>query len=61
MFVYQPTLDTLELKKDKGPDYVISPKSKGIYTSKLKPLYTAFFHSIKLSGYKMIKNLIKNL
>ena len=37
MFVYQPTLDTLELKKGEGTDYV--------YTSKLKPLYTAFLHN----------------
>ena len=51
-FVYQPTLDTLELKKDKGSDYVLSWKSKGVFNSKLKPLYTAFLHSIKLSEYK---------
>ena len=37
MFVYQPTFDTLELKKGEGTDYV--------YTSKLKPLYTAFLHN----------------
>ena len=24
-----------------------------MYNSKLKPLYTAFLHSIKISGYKM--------
>ena len=53
MFVYQPILDMLELKKDKGTDYVLSWKSNGVYNSKLKPLYTAFLHSIKLSGYKM--------
>ena len=52
-FIYQPTLDTLELKKDKGTDHVLSWKSNGVYNSKLKPLYTAFLHSIKLSGYKM--------
>ena len=51
-FVYQPTLDTLELNKDKGTDYILSWKSKGVYTSKLKPLYTAFLHSIKRSRYK---------
>ena len=45
--------DKLELKKDKGTDYFFSCKSKGVYNSKLKPLYTAFLHSIKLSGYKM--------
>ena len=53
MFVYQPTLDTLELTKRKGTDYVLSWKSKGVYTCKLKPLNTAFLHSIKLSGYRM--------
>ena len=40
MFVYQATLDTLELKKDKSTDYVLSWKSKGVFNSKLKPLYT---------------------
>ena len=53
MLVYQATLDMLELKEDKGINYVLSWKSKGEYNSKLKPLYTAFLHSIKLSGYKM--------
>ena len=42
----------LELKKDKGTD-VLSWKSKGVYTSKLNKLYTAFLHSIKPFGYKM--------
>ena len=49
MFVYQPTLHTLELKKEKGPDYAVSWKLEGVYDTKFKPLYTAFFHSIKLS------------
>ena len=35
IFVYQPKLDTLELKKDKGTDYEFSWKSKGVYNSKL--------------------------
>ena len=48
MFVYQPTLDTLDLKKDRGTDYIFSWKSKVVYTSKLKSLYTAFMYSIKL-------------
>ena len=51
MFVYQPTLDVLELKEDKGTDYVLCWKSKGVHASNLKPLYTAFLHSIKHSGY----------
>ena len=46
--VYQSTLDTLELKKDKGTDYFLTWKSRGVYNSKLKPLYTAFLQNIKL-------------
>ena len=51
IFVYQPTLDTLELKKDKGTDYVFS--SKGVYTSKLKSLHTAYLHSKRIFGYRV--------
>ena len=40
-FVYQPTLDTLELKKDKGTDYLLGWKSSGVFNSKLKALYTS--------------------
>ena len=47
-FAYQPTLDTLGLKKSKRIDYVLSWKSNGVYNAKLKPLYTTFLHSIKL-------------
>ena len=52
-FVYQPTLDRLELKKDKGIYYVLSWESKGVYNTKLKPLNTAFINSIKFVGYNM--------
>ena len=41
-YVYQPTLNILELKEEKDTDCFIDWKSKGVYTSKLKPLYTAF-------------------
>ena len=61
MIVYEPTLDTLELKKEKGIDYALSWKSKGVYNCKLKPLYTTFLHSINLSGYKMEIKFDKNL
>ena len=63
IFVYQPTLDTLESKKkkDKGNDYVLSWKSKGVFNSKLKPLYTALVNSIILSDYRIGKNLLKIL
>ena len=52
-FVYQPTLDSIELKKDKDTDYVLSWKSKGVFNSKFKPLYDAFLNSIKLSEYRI--------
>ena len=52
-FVYQPTLHRLELKKDKGTDFSLGWKSKRVYNSELKPLYTALLHCIKLSGYRM--------
>ena len=35
IYIYQPTLDTLELKKDKVTEYVLSRKSKGVFNSKL--------------------------
>ena len=49
-FVYQPTLDTLEFKKDKGTDDALSWRSKGVSNYKLKPLYTTFLNSIKMLG-----------
>ena len=53
MFLYQLTLDTLKLKKDNGIYYVLSWKAEGAYNSKLRPLYTAFSHSVKLAKYKI--------
>ena len=47
---YQPTLKLL--KVDKGIEYVISWKSKGLHNYKLVPLYTALLHNIKFPGYK---------
>ena len=55
MFVYQSILDSLELIKYKGTDYVLGWKPKGLYNSKLKPLCIAFLYSIKLSGYNIGK------
>ena len=52
-FLHQPTLDALELKKDEGTDYVLSWKSKGVFSSKLKPLYAAFLQIKKLSEYRI--------
>ena len=45
-------LKELKELKDKGNYYVTDWKSKGVYSSKLIPLYTTFLHDIKLSGYK---------
>ena len=53
IFVYQSPLDMFKLKKDQDADYVLSYKSKGLHNSKLKPLFTAFLQSIKLSGYRI--------
>ena len=50
-FVCQPTFDTLKLKKDKGTDYILSWKSKGVYNYKLKP--QTFWIASNLSGSKM--------
>ena len=47
-FVYQLTLDTLELKTVKGTYYMPSWKSKGVYNSKLKPLSNTFLHSMDI-------------
>ena len=43
----------MRLKKNRAADYVFSQKSKGVYTSKLKPLSTAFLQGIKFSGYRV--------
>ena len=40
-------------KADNGTDHVLSWDSKGLYNSKFKPLFTAFLHSINLSGYNV--------
>ena len=63
MFVYKSTLNKLELKEDKGTEYVNGWKLKWIYangwklkwvyTSKLTPLYTAFLHNIKLFWHRI--------
>ena len=52
-FVYQPTLDTLELKNGKVADYVLSWKSKVVFNSNLTPLYTTFLNSRNFSEYRI--------
>ena len=50
----QSILYALKFKKDKIADYFFNRKSKGVFNPKLKPLYTGFLQSIKLSGYIII-------
>ena len=57
-FVYQPTL---ELRKEKGSDYALSWKSKGVFNSKLRQSYTAFLNNIKHSEFRTGIKLDKNL
>ena len=52
MFVYQPTLNTLELK-NKGTDYMNGWKSKSLFASELLSLHGTFLPNIKYFGYKI--------
>ena len=53
MFIYQPTLNMLELKNDKSTEYIISWKSKELYNSKLIALYGAFLPDVKYFNNKI--------
>ena len=57
MFVYKSTFNMLELKIDKGTDYIISWKSKGLYKSKLIALHGAFLPYVKHFGVKIGREL----
>ena len=46
MFVCQPIFNMLELKKEKGTDYVIGWKPKGSYESKLLLSHGLFLFNI---------------
>ena len=54
-FVYQPAFDALESKN------VFSWKSKGVYSSELKLLRTAFLNGMKLPAYRIGIKLDKDL
>ena len=41
------------IKKNKSTDYVLNWKQNEIFNSKLKPSFTAFLNSIKLSEYRI--------
>ena len=53
MFVYQPTFNTLDLKEDKTTEYIIVWKSKGLFKSRIEPLYKTFVPNIKRSEHKI--------
>ena len=53
MFVYHPILDALKSRKDGNTGHVVSWKAKEVFNSKLKSLYTAFLHSLKLAEYRI--------
>ena len=57
MFVYQPTFHVLELKNDKGTEYIKSWKSKGIYNSKLIALHSALLPNVKYFEKKNRKTI----
>ena len=58
-FVYQPTFKLLQLKKDKGIDYIISWKLKGVCSSNLFLQHTVFLYSIQIFGYKIGIQFVK--
>ena len=53
LFINQHLMPLELKKKHKGSDYVLICKSKGVFNSKVKPLYTAFLNSIKISEYRI--------
>ena len=53
VFVYQPLFNMLELKKDKGTEYVIGWRSKGVYNSKLTSWHGTFLPNMKYFGQKI--------
>ena len=54
-------LDTLELNKGEGTDYVLSLKSKRVFNFKLKLLYTAFLNSINFYEFRIGIKFVKDL
>ena len=51
-FVYQSKISMLELKKEKGTEYITGCKSKGVYNSKLKASHGAFLTNVRYFGNK---------
>ena len=56
IFVYKPEFNTSKLKKNSR---ALTRHQRGVYNSVLPPQHTAFFHNIKIYGYRTgIKFLI---
>ena len=53
MFVYQQTYTLLDLKESKSAEYIIALKSKGLFKSRLHPLYNAFLYNVKRFEYEI--------
>lgn len=53
MFVYQPTFSNLVLKKERGSDYAITEKLKGLFKPKPFPLDGALLTTAKPFEYKI--------
>ena len=53
MFVYQSTFGLLDLKIDKGTEYITGWKSKVLFEWKLLPLRGAFIPNVKRFDYNI--------
>ena len=57
MFVYQPTLSTLQIKYKKTSENVVSWKSKGVYTMNVRLLHGAFLPQLRYDAGNICVNL----
>ena len=60
MFVYQPTLNILQIKYEMTFENVISWKSKRINTTNLKPLHGAFLPQLRYDARKICVHVTKS-
>ena len=59
LFVYQPRLVMLELKKDKGTDHVLSSKSNKVYNLNLSHYVVLSYIALHFLDIKWEQNLVK--
>ena len=53
MFGYQPRFNMLDLKEDKNIRYITAWKAKGLFRSRIYPLFNFFLPNIKRFEYKI--------